>query len=423
MNETGRETVLEAIQRRIREREESGRTFTIGIAVGGGLLNGSFVGGVLEALDDLELTPHVKCIVASSAGSMPASFYATGVNIGELKHSFIEPGHEIKTLGFADIFHPNLPEIRAHLLKLITRPPVREVYNETILPVFKKPFDSIVQFIRTGKFSWDLYASILSWLPFFNPTNLLFKTMPITGIFSGDRLKKYLDDNLKIKSFEELNRKVEECMPGGYDYHNLFITGCLLDQPGSRIVFGRNGCPNSIPEAAAASMAFPGFFKPFYIDSIKDYVIDGEVASTLSMDIALDEQIDLAIGSNIYVPYKLNPRFGSLNYMGLGYILQQTLLIIIGKKIERGLEYYSLYYPNADLVLVQPDENEPDLFFRGYFNYRGLLKTWDVGYRRTMDTMKSPVIPLQERGRFRTLINKIGFWNEQIRDHPSAVSY
>ena len=122
------------------------------------------------------------------------------------------------------------------------------------------------------------------------------------------------------------------------------------------------------------------------------------------------------------MPYKLNPRFGSLNYMGLGYILQQTLLIIIGKKIERGLEFYSLYYPDTDIVLIQPDEDEPDLFFRGYFNYRGLLKSWDIGYRRTMDKMNGPVVPLQERGRFRTLINKIGFWSEQTRDHPTVIS-
>ena len=151
-------------------------------------------------------------------------------------------------------------------------------------------------------------------------------------------------------------------------------------------------------------------------------MIDGEVANTMSMDVILEDDIDIAIGSNIYVPYKRNPKFGSLNYMGLGYILQQTLLILIGKKIERALEYYSLFYPDTDLVLIQPSEDEPDLFFRGYFNYRSLLKSWDFGYRRTMANMKSPVMSLQERGRFRTLLNKIGYWNEQLKDHPAVIS-
>ena len=422
MNTDGRESVIERIHGRIRKKEEAGEEFTIGVAVGGGLLNGSFGGGVLEALDDLGLTPYVKSVVASSAGALPASFYATGIPISELKHSFIEPGHKIDKLQFFNIFYPNSSEVLDHIKRLILHPPILDIWENTLLPMIDAPARAVRNFKNSGELSLDFYRSILSWLPIFNPTNLLFRAMPLTGIFSGEKLEKYLEDNLEISSFKRLETLAGKSRPGNFKYHKLYITGCLLDQPGSRIVFGKGVFNGSIPQAAAASMAFPGFFKPYRIDSIDDWVIDGEIANVLSMDVILEDSVDLAIGSNIYVPYKLHPEYGSLKDMGLGYILQQTFLIMIGKKIERSLEYFGLYYPSTEIVLVQPSEDDPELFFRGYFNYRELLKSWDLGYRRTMEKMRKPVLSLQERGRFRTLINRIGFWSGQVQDYTEKSS-
>ena len=149
-----------------------------------------------------------------------------------------------------------------------------------------------------------------------------------------------------------------------------------LDTGGS-VTFGAPGRDHvRISRAIEASAALPGLFPPVAIDG--EHYVDGALNKTLHASVALEQGVELLLCVNPLVPFdasRARPRQGrltveKLNQGGLPLVLSQTFRAIIHSRMRVGMERYRRQYPNADIVLFEPDREDSDMFFANVFSYR-----------------------------------------------------
>lgn len=171
----------------------------------------------------------------------------------------------------------------------------------------------------------------------------------LSGMFSIDKLERYLARHLPINDFRRLPRSV-------------FVTAVDIDN-GKRAVFGP-GYEESVPlsQAVAASCCMPGVFRPYRIGD--RYFLDGEVVRTLSADVAVAAGADVVIISNIYRPEQRSPERRTIARRGAGAVLTQSLNILFTEKERRGVELLSKLYPNVTFLDVAPDIGHCSYFNR-----------------------------------------------------------
>jgi hypothetical protein len=58
-----------------------------------------------------------------------------------------------------------------------------------------------------------------------------------------------------------------------------------------------------------------------------------------------------------------------LDHGGLPLVLAQTFRAIIHSRMKAGMENYRRSYPDADVVLFEPDREDADMFFANIFSY------------------------------------------------------
>ena len=169
-----------------------------------------------------------------------------------------------------------------------------------------------------------------------------------SGLLSIRRCERYLRKHLPINSFRRLAKPV-------------FVTAVDIDTS-ERVVFGR-GYDDDVPisEAVAASCCVPGLFRPFRIGG--RYFVDGEVARTLSADVAVEAGANVVIISNIYRPVReVDPR-RSIARRGIHRVLRQSLSTLLTEKEQRGVDLLSHRYPHVTFIDIAPE-----LGPYGYFN-------------------------------------------------------
>lgn len=162
----------------------------------------------------------------------------------------------------------------------------------------------------------------------------------LSGVLSIRKLERYLRRFLPINSFRRLAKPV-------------FVTAVDIDA-GERVVFGP-GYHDDVPisEAVAASCCVPGIFRPMDIGG--RYYIDGEVARTLSADIAVEAGANVVIISNIYRPERhLEPK-RSIARRGIHRVLRQSLSTLLTEKERRGVELLSQRHPHVTFIDIAPD--------------------------------------------------------------------
>ena len=161
-----------------------------------------------------------------------------------------------------------------------------------------------------------------------------------SGAFSIDKLEKYLAKTLPINDFRQLP-------------HPVFVTAVDIDSA-KRVVFGP-GYEDRVPisQAIAASCCVPGLFRPYKIGD--RYFVDGEVARTLSADLAVEAGADVVIISNIYRPEVDADASRSVARQGAGKVLTQSLNILLTEKERRGVELLSRMYPRVTFLDIAPD--------------------------------------------------------------------
>jgi NTE family protein len=178
----------------------------------------------------------------------------------------------------------------------------------------------------------------------------------LSGAFSMSRLERYLAKHLPINDFKQLPNPV-------------YVTAVDIDD-GKRVVFGP-GYTDDVPvsQAVAASCCVPGLFRPFKIGD--RYHLDGEVARTLSADLAVSAGADVVIISNIYRPEQRRKEDRAIARRGANAVLRQSLNILLTEKERRGVELLSKTYPHVTFIDVAPDIG--DMSYLNRYNARPLV--------------------------------------------------
>jgi len=305
---------------------------------GGGPVGAVYELGALRALEEsiqgLRLN-ELNVYVGVSSGAFIAASLANGISCSEQCKVFM--GLEYATVRFLpqSFLRPAYGEFLRRAASVPT------ILAEALMDALLHPGDASVSELM----------------------NELGKTLP-SGIFDNEAINDFLQHSFETAGcgnrFEDLN-----C--------DLFVVAVDLDT-GAAVRFSREENRHvPISRAVQASAALPGLYPPVKIDG--RYYVDGALRRTLHASVALDRGVDLLLGINPLVPYAASgtrrPHIEAraLIHGGLPLILSQTFRAMIQSRMKVGFERYRTSHPAADLVLLEPDRDDEEIFFTNIFSY------------------------------------------------------
>ena len=323
---------------------------------GGGPLGGIYEVGALialaDSLDGIDLN-DLDVYVGVSSGSFVAAALANGISPTQMYRLFIDDG--IDAALTPQIFlRPALTEFKRRLLSL----PALSLH-------------ALARYVRD-----PLRGGMLESLA------TLSRAVPV-GMFDNARIDRFLAGLLRgpgrTNDFRKLPRK-------------LYLVATNLDT-GASVVFGGPGHDHvPISRAIGASSALPGLFPPVEIDG--EHYVDGALNKTLHASLALDDGVRLLFCVNPLVPYdgrvdatrharRARLTVDKLNQGGLPLVLSQTFRAIIHSRMKAGMEKYRTRYPNARIVLLEPDREDAQMFFANIFGYRQRKRICALAFAKT----------------------------------------
>jgi len=334
---------------------------------GGGPLGAIYEIGALCALQESLKGIHFNRLqhyVGVSAGSFIAAGLANGVTPRQLFSLFIEDRkHQ------AEAFDP------AWLL----RPAFDEFFARSLL---------LPGLLLAGTWQGTLgRKSLMRALEYLSPS------LP-TGVFSNEQihveLAKLFARTGRSNDFRQLKSRL-----------TLVATHLDSCQP---VPFGRPGWDHvPISKAVQASSALPGLFPPVEIDG--QHFVDGALIKTMHASIALDEGVDLMLCINPLVPFDASVRQAATDVAappwtapepiphiadgGLPAVLSQTFRSLIHSRLVLGLKSYEQAYPNTDIVLIEPDHRDPELYLANTFSYGQRRHLAEHAYQQTRQLLRS----------------------------------
>lgn len=161
-----------------------------------------------------------------------------------------------------------------------------------------------------------------------------------SGLFSLDKLERHLRRHLPENDFKKIDNRV-------------VVTAVDVDRA-ERVLFGKGyDAETPISKAVAASCCVPGLFRPYEING--RYHLDGEIARTLSADVAVEAGADIVIISNIYRPAEGERERRSVARRGAFQVMNQSLNILLTEKERRGVDLYSHTHPHCTFIDIAPD--------------------------------------------------------------------
>ena len=326
----------------------------MGLALaGGGPLGAIYEVGALIALSDslagIDLN-DLDVYVGVSSGGFVAAALANDISPTQMYRLFIDDGADA-SLSPALFLRPALGEFARRGLSL------PRLFAGAALGQFRKGDRRIMQSIAA--FSADLSRAIP------------------TGLFDQRALDRFLTRLFSTPGRSNDFRKLE---------HKLFVIATNLDT-GASTTFGGPGFDHvPIASAIEASAALPGLFPPVDIDGA--HYVDGALKKTLHASVALDTGVRLLLCVNPLVPFDASPMQGrdprdKLAHGGLPMVLAQTFRAIIHSRMEVGMDRYRAQYPDADIVLFEPDREDADMFFASIFSYARRKDLCEAAYRKT----------------------------------------
>ena len=336
----------------------------IGLALaGGGPLGAVWEIGALcalaEAVPALDFTT-LDGYVGVSAGSFIAAGLANGMTPRQLCTSFIENDGPR-----ADLIRPDLffrPALREYARRLLAAPGLA---------------------VQAG---WDLAVKRR---PVLAVAERLGRALP-AGLFSSAALQAQLARVFsapgRSNDFRRLQRR-------------LVLVATDLDS-GTAAPFGLPGWDHvPISQAVAASAALPGLFPPEPING--RWYVDGALKKTLHASVLLDQGLDLLLCLNPLVPFEAGARaphrvlggasvrIPQLVEGGLPLVLSQTFRSLIHSRLELGLKGYADSHPDTDIVLLEPDPHDPEMFLANTFGYSQRRLLAEHAYRQTRAELRS----------------------------------
>jgi NTE family protein len=182
----------------------------------------------------------------------------------------------------------------------------------------------------------------------------------------------------------------------------LTLVATNLDS-GESAPFGAPGFDHvPISQAVQASSALPGLFPPVEIDD--HYFVDGALKKTLHASVALQEGMDLVICLNPLVPFdalharpavmqrglpKERQSIPRIVDGGLPAVLSQTFRSMIHSRLEMGMKAYEREYPQTDIVLIEPDQRDPEMYLANTFSYSQRRSLAEHAYQQTRHMLRA----------------------------------
>lgn len=333
---------------------------------GGGPLGAIYEIGALCALEEvlvgLDFT-RLDHYVGVSAGGFIAAGLANGMSPRELCASFIEDGQHD-----AEIFDPAWLMVPA--------------YSEFARRGIMLPGIALAAL-------WRLLRSR-------SLTGAAERLGPIlpTGVFSNDEVHRQLTRLFSREGRTNDFRKLRT---------RLTLVATNLDS-GEAAPFGRPGWDDvPISQAVQASSALPGLFPPVEIG--EHYYVDGALKKTMHATVALDEGVDLLLCLNPLVPFdatspaavpvmkrglpREKQRIPRIVDGGLPAVLSQTFRSMIHSRMALGMKHYERAYPQTDIVLIEPDHRDPELYLANTFSYSQRRAMAEHAYQQTRAMLRS----------------------------------
>lgn len=330
-----------------------------GIALaGGGPLGAIYEIGALaaigEALDGFDPTDCGVYVGVSSGGFIVAGL-ANGLSPKSMHEMFIESD------AADDPFEPDL----------LLRPALGE-YASRLASVPDLLASAARNYLARGRSRG-----------FFESFGRLARALPV-GVFDNAGVGAYLTQLLSGPKRTNDFRKLK---------HKLFLVATDIDT-GASVPFGAPGWDDvPIARAVQASAALPGLFPPVEIGG--RFYVDGALTKTLHASVALREGAKLLLCVNPLVPFdarlaasRTHRKEVSIVQGGLPSIMSQTLRTVMYSRMQVGMERYRKDYPDADVVLFQPDRDDVEMFFTNVFSYSDRRRLCEHAYQRTRDDLR-----------------------------------
>ena len=215
-----------------------------------------------------------------------------------------------------------------------------------------------------------------------------------TGVFSNRNIDTQLARLFGREGFTNDFRQLKT---------RLTLVATNLDT-GEAAPFGSPGWDHvPISKAVQASSALPGLYPPVEIDD--QYYVDGALKKTLHASVAMDHGVDLMLCLNPLVPFDssapLTPRVMQRGLApakrriprivegGLPSVLSQTFRSMIHSRMALGMKHYERAYPDTDIVLIEPDHRDPELYLANTFSYRQRRHLAEHAFQQTRQMLRS----------------------------------
>lgn len=334
---------------------------------GGGPLGAIYEIGTLcaleESLNGIDFT-RLQHYVGVSAGGFIAAGLANGISPRELCTAFIEDDHHLSSA-----FDP------AWLMK----PAYDEFARRSImLPALLM---SALWQVTVGR------------KPLSRALQQLGPSLP-AGIFSGEQVNSQL---MRLFSQEGRSNDFRKLKT------QLTLVATNLDS-GEAVPFGRPGWDHvPISKAVQASAALPGLFPPVEIED--NYYVDGALKKTMHASVALEQGVDLMLCLNPLVPFDATaPQVAKVMRRGLPAerhhiprivdgglpaVLSQTFRSLIHSRMVLGMRQYEHAYPDTDIILIEPDHRDPELYLANTFSYSQRRHLAEHAFQQTRQMLRS----------------------------------
>lgn len=343
-------------ERQQKPQQPTARREKVALALaGGGPLGAMYEVGTLAALadclDGIDLN-DLDAYVGVSAGALVAAALANGIPPREMCRIFIET-----TLGEKE------------------RPLPPGVFMRPAYAEFGRRLASLPPLVAGAVWHYLTHPDQRSALAAFQR---LTRALP-TGIFDGSQMDARFAEAFskpgRTNDFRKLPRR-------------LYLVAADLET-GNAVKFGTPGWDHvPISKAMQASAALPGLYPPVEIGG--RYYVDGALKKTLHASVALEQGAKLVLAINPLVPYDSDlaatphahaPR--RLIEGGLPAVLSQTFRSIIRSRMQSGLARYEVEYPDADIVLFEPNRDDAEVFFTNIFSYASRRRLGEHAYQKT----------------------------------------
>jgi predicted acylesterase/phospholipase RssA len=335
---------------------------------GGGPLGAFYEVGCLHAIDEalegFDLT-ELDMYVGVSSGAMIAAGLANGVDTAEMGQIFVHS--DSSEIGFSPSWFL-VPAFREYLKRIAAVPGMLASIAR--------------EYIRDpGK----------DWAEAIDPLGRLLPT----GACDNRPLERLMARLFSAPGRSNDFRKLAA---------RLYIVATELNS-GHSVRFGEPGWDHvPISQAIQASTALPGLYPPVAIDG--HVYADGALLRTMNASVLLEAGADFVICVNPLVAFDASsaPREPDgyardeydLTHGGLPVVLSQTFRALIQSRMQAGMKGYKARFPNADVLLFEPDRGDDKLFFQNVFRYADREELAEHAYQRTRSDLRRHAAGLQK---------------------------